>query len=877
VTAINATGRVFFDTHLAAGSPGYLEGEYLTPETRQVLLEEVLAIARGETIYNSQILDHLPDGKNVGWGIKAFLMPGHQQDWGRVRVSLEDISDRLRTEEALRNSEERFRSLFEESPLVMYEEDFSSVHAYVDTLRLVGISDFRHYFHENPQEVRRCASMVKILASNRAARQAVVAEKNESTRDGLDNILITEVSWNAFYGMLVAFCEGKTLYQGETSDDLPNGETIYWSVQVSIVPGSERDWRRVFVSLIDITDRKQFEISLQQSRQGLRDLFDAIPLPTYTWQKTGDYFTLVDCNTTAQQVMKGRANEMMGKSAEENYGIRCPQVPGDIARCFATKSTLRQEREYLSISTQKRLFLSFDYAYVAPDLVLMHTEDITARRAMETALKESEERYRSLFEHVPVPIFILDLSAIKARLIELNSQGVEDIRAWLMRHPDEGRKAAATIFIVDSNKTAQSIFKKAPHQIRAVLENLFSGTGFDDFINNVMSLHEGKMAFQGENFLHFREGDLYFCQYYASIMPGFEETWERVAFSLIDLTDRQKMEEALRESETKFSSIFYNSPSPISITRRDDGVFLDVNQAFLDHCGFTRQEVVGKTARELGLVSKEDHQLLLDLVTSQGYVQNLDHKATIKNGEERVVSYSITPIEINGIECYMTVSPDVTERRKSEAMVKASLQEKEALLKEVNHRVKNNLQVLISLIDLQSHLETSDHDAALFTELQERVRSMSMVHERLYQSPNLARIDFAAYMRDLSDSLVNTYAVNPNVVVEIKVDDLWLGVDTAIPCGLILHELVSNSLKYAFPAGMKETPRIIIRFHRLASQFTLEVCDNGIGLPESIGWSNPTTLGLQLVHILSTHQLGGKLEVSRGAGTVFRLVFPERA
>lgn len=217
---------------------------------------------------------------------------------------------------------------------------------------------------------------------------------------------------------------------------------------------------------------------------------------------------------------------------------------------------------------------------------------------------------------------------------------------------------------------------------------------------------------------------------------------------------------------------------------------------------------------------------------------------------------------------------EITERVRAEGQIRASLQEKEVLLKEIHHRVKNNLQVISSLLYLQSKNINDGETLDMFQDSRNRVRSMALVHERLYQSQDLARVDFAEYVQSFAIYLFQSYAVNSNVIkLEINVDDVFLGVDTAIPCGLILNELVSNSLKHAFPEGREGEIRV--RLHSDdEGQSTLIVSDNGVGFPKDLDFRGTESLGLQLVNTLVA-QLEGTIELDRSGGTAFKITFTQ--
>ena len=217
---------------------------------------------------------------------------------------------------------------------------------------------------------------------------------------------------------------------------------------------------------------------------------------------------------------------------------------------------------------------------------------------------------------------------------------------------------------------------------------------------------------------------------------------------------------------------------------------------------------------------------------------------------------------------------EITARKQAEEQIRASLREKEVLLKEIHHRVKNNLQVISSLLYLQSKKIKDKQTFEILQDSQNRVRSMALVHERLYQSKDLARVDFAEYARNLASYIFRSHGVNANVIkLKIKVDDVFLGIDMAVPCGLILNELVSNSLKHAFPGGREGEIRIELRSDD-DGQFTLMVSDNGVGIPKDLDFRNTESLGLQLVDTL-VNQLEGTIELDRSGGTAFEITFTE--
>jgi two-component sensor histidine kinase len=233
---------------------------------------------------------------------------------------------------------------------------------------------------------------------------------------------------------------------------------------------------------------------------------------------------------------------------------------------------------------------------------------------------------------------------------------------------------------------------------------------------------------------------------------------------------------------------------------------------------------------------------------------------------------SISKAKIESGWLFTVILRDITARKIADEAIRASLREKEVLLKEIHHRVKNNLQVVSSLLGLQSRTMDDLATRRKFQESQNRVHSMALVHESLYQSENLSEIDFPSYIDQLATHLLRSYGVDSQRVhIAASIDNLRLTMDTAIPCGLIINELVSNSLKYAFPDGRTGTVRIEMR-QQDDHEIRLDVSDDGVGLPEGVSFSSTKSLGLRLVRTLSD-QLSAKLEMQREGGARITLTF----
>jgi len=218
---------------------------------------------------------------------------------------------------------------------------------------------------------------------------------------------------------------------------------------------------------------------------------------------------------------------------------------------------------------------------------------------------------------------------------------------------------------------------------------------------------------------------------------------------------------------------------------------------------------------------------------------------------------------------------EINSRKKAEEKLKRLLKERDILIKEVHHRVKNNFMVVSSLLNLQSNKikDKKMHDA--FKISLDRIRAMSLIHEKLYRSPDLSKIDFGDYINTLTMNLYRSYNIDPTKVnLKIAIEGISLEIDKAIPCGLVLNELMTNSVKYAFPPNMGKKGELNVSLKSAnRDEIELIVSDNGVGLPEDINIEKTDTLGLKLVHILINEQLGGTIEINRKNGTEYKLRF----
>jgi two-component sensor histidine kinase len=301
-----------------------------------------------------------------------------------------------------------------------------------------------------------------------------------------------------------------------------------------------------------------------------------------------------------------------------------------------------------------------------------------------------------------------------------------------------------------------------------------------------------------------------------------------------------------------------------------EGQYLGVNQYMADTFNLSPDAFVGK---ELGFLknSSDFTKFMAQFLAGSAQTGHQVIEAQV-HGSTR--NYLVAAQKYHQGSRVVSIGIDITERKLAEIQIQASLREKEVLLQEIHHRVKNNLQVICSLLDLQSQQIEEPSMLEVFRESQNRVKSMALVHEKLYQSKDFARINFAEYTQSLTNYLFKAYDFNiGNINLTLEIDEITLTIDTALSCGLIINELVSNALKYAFPNNRSGEISVSLR-SSLDKHFILIVKDNGVGFPPDWDLKSANSLGIELVNVL-VQQLQGTIELDRSTGSKFQISFSE--
>lgn len=370
------------------------------------------------------------------------------------------------------------------------------------------------------------------------------------------------------------------------------------------------------------------------------------------------------------------------------------------------------------------------------------------------------------------------------------------------------------------------------------------------------------------------------------LKKSYEELEEKVRTRTDELAEanrelKKEISEHMRtEEELRLhAQASENMLESVNIVRADNGVFIYTNPAFDKMFGYERNEMLGRhvslvnapTDKSPEDTAKEIISVLNYTGLWEGEVRNIKKDGTMFLTHAKVSAFNHSA---HG-SLWISVQEDITDRRQAEDQVKASLREKEILLRELYHRTKNNMQVIRSMLSLQSSYIKDENVLKIFQETENRIQSMALVHHKLYQTKDLSNISLKEYISELGDILLESYSVQSDKVLIVSdMDDVSVLIDTAVPCGLIVNELISNSLKHAFPEDMKGEIRI--RLCRTdQGEILIRISDNGVGVPEGFDFRETKTLGLETIFGIGEIQLEGEVIFDTSNGVACQIRFKD--
>lgn len=887
-------------------------------------------------------------------------------------------SDRQQTEAALRESEQRFRSVFDTTAISMTVTSPEGVLLQVNAA---------------------CCQMLGYTRTELLAKtcsQLIYPDDLESGQAQLQQLLSGEL----------------TAYNVERRYFHQQGHLVWGLLSVSAVRDEQQNALCVVYQIQDITDRKQAEAALRESETRLRLALKAAQMSNWDWDIQSDtaiyagslsadfeissairndaYASFLNDVHPDDRASVVQALELALQGAEYNIEFRAHWAGGTqhwvcsqgqvyvdqqgrpvrmlgVARSITKRKqaelalqTLNQELEERVQQRTAQLEESNQQLQAA----------IVAHEQTEAALRKSEERFRTIFDNAPIAISLADIHTyqiievnqahhellgysntdlgklthvdvthphdagktldlirqllngaidrfqIEKRFVKKNGDWIwANLTVALIRDADGRAYSMGMIEDITDRKRAEEALRANQQLLQRVIDTVPTAIFWKDKNLHYLGCNHqfaidaglatpndiiGKNDFELPWAVHAERCQVEDRQVITSDQPqlaieetlvkaGEEQCWITrskvplhdkdgtvvgVLGTYDDITERRQVEKALRLTQFSVARV----ADPIWWVK-PNGEIHYVNDAACCDLGYARDSIIGKRVSDfnpdLPITDWEDHWQGIKAKGSFVF----ETRVRAKNGTIFPVEVAANYIQLNNQEYHCSFVRNITDRKQAEDQLKASLKEKEVLLQEIHHRVKNNLQMVSSLLNLQANAIRDPKVLAPFRESQNRIKAMVLIHEKLYQSESLVKINFYDYVHNLATNLLHSYSSSPTkITLKLEIAQVELPVDTAIPCGLIINELVTNALKHAFPAD--RAGEIQICFSLLENnQYLLVIADNGVGIPESIVWSdtndlsNLTSLGLQLVHAF-LHQLRGTLEIKRTCGSSFELSFP---
>jgi len=603
----------------------------------------------------------------------------------------------------------------------------------------------------------------------------------------------------------------------------------------------------------EISDRKQAQAELQAAEYQWRQMINKIADGVLILNRDG---IVLFANSAAENLFNLPHEELL----DLHFGI--PNSAKEICEIYLPQ----KDGSYITVEMRTEQIEWQDQS-----VYLASLRNISDRQEAELRLRESEERYRTLAESSQDLIFILNSDRT---LAYINSFGAELLG---IEQPSTSDLEIEEISIIYQFKHLESSIKQV-------------------FSLNASVRVEDELVYQG--------GKLWLDTLLVPLRDNLGKISQILGVAR-DITQLKSIEQSLRKTQGQLRQRekllrLTLEQAPIGIVTCDlEGNFLHFNPAF--------SQILGYSAQKLRQMSWENITDKDDLQIQENHYQKL-LAGEVRNFQLENCYLRQDGNKIQGIirvalirdakgspMHYVAQLEDVTERKQAEAKIQASLKEKEVLLKEIHHRVKNNLQIVSSLLDLQAEYIQEPEILEKLEDSKHRLLAMSLIHETLYQSETLAQVDFSDYVERLATNILFAQSTDyERITLDFNLEPVFLNLETAIPCGLLLNELITNSIKHAFPEPRHG--KIYIELHyqskktasnenqtscqgdkigdKIEDQIMLKVSDDGVGMPPNINLKETKSLGLTLIHDL-TQQLRGNLAIDLSNGTEFILIFSE--
>lgn len=858
--------------------------QVLAPEAYANFIDPLLAIATGKTELHTENTNITLDGHIIHIQLHWAVAPGYEHTYGRVLVNIVDITKHKQAEEALRESEQRYRSLFEQMT-----EGFA--------------------LHEIITDAQGVPYDYRFLEINPAYEQITGLMRAHCLGETVLHLLPDmDPHWITDYGHVAL-----------------TGEAIYLEDYVPALGRYYEVWAysprpRQFATLVkDVTERRQQEIERavlleaeheQRLRaETLRDvtlalastlgvsdvLMEILHQAQRLVPTTASNIALVEDEALHVVGWRGYTEVAAARGVGDEYElIGSPQplseypINADLVadgQPYITNDTyddprwqrvpatawvrghislpirlgervlgvLRLDSEQVgafSMQDIERLLPLTRAAAIALENAQLYTQaqqELEERKRSQAALEASERKFREMLENMRLFAVMLDL---EGRVTFCNDFGLELI----------GMERDA---VLGCNWFETFIPPEIGAEMVATFAQHFSTGDFPQhYENEILIARDTNSASRA------------LIAWNNMVVRGSDGEIIGIAAVGEDITARRQAERALRASEAWLRSF---------VDSMDDVIFsLDTEQRhtalygrWVEHLGLAEEQFLGRTAHEVfGPEDARAHETANTEALASGASVTYEWEVNGHHFQTTLSPLHDPEGEVSGL---VGVGRDITALKDYQAQLQAALDEKTLMLSEIHHRIKNNLQVILGLLDLQFGAVKDEGTQQMLRESQNRIKAIALIHERLYQAPGESRVSARLYFHSLVRYLTETYdAMVRGIVVEPSIDDLELDIDLAIPCALIVNELISNALKYAFPQGSQPLdgapPTLRVALHRTDGHARLAVTDNGVGLPENLELESSPRLGLRLIKMLA-RQIDGELSIEHNEGTCIAITF----
>lgn len=596
-----------------------------------------------------------------------------------VQAIIRDITERKIADQSLKTAEKRYRGLFEDSPISLWEEDFSGVKQIIDRLKKRGVTDFHRYIQNHPEVVRESLDKVRIVDVNQATLRLFDVIQKEDLIKNLNQVLIND-DLDSFAREIEIIASGIKEFHWEGINQTLSGRKIFIDMHWSAAPGFEDTLARVIVSIEDITARKQAELALVESETSYRTLAENLPGIVYRY-----YFH----RPNGMQWFNSMMLPLTGYTDEEvvgfeNWGQNLV-LPEDnkqfralVEKAIAKNQTFSGEYRIRKKDGEIRNFFErgqpvYDEKgkpFYVDGIIL----DVTERHQIETALHESEIRYRGLFEDSPVSLWEEDFSEVKKYIEGLKKKGIRNLRKYVTEHPGVILECAKKVKVLDLNRATIELYKaKNKNDLLRNVGKIFCDESLTGVVDEVLHIAEGVYDFEGETVNQTLDGQKINVFLHWAVAPGYEDTLSRVIISIIDITSQKKAEEAIRISEARYRGLVENQTAIIS--REDlDGNLTFVNEEFCKTFGKTREELIGSQGSVF--ILPEDRYLVSHNIvdaTKPPYRTQSENRNITANGVRWYHWENSAILDAGGRVIEMQfVGLDITERRKAQEDLRIS-------------------------------------------------------------------------------------------------------------------------------------------------------------------------------------------------------------